>query len=255
MSIGLNHRINGPFDAPVVVLSNSLGASLEMWAPQVAALTGLFRVLRYDQRGHGGSPVPPGPYDIADFGRDVLDMLDRLELERVHFCGLSLGGMTGMWLAANAPERIDRLALLCTTAYFGPSDVWAERIAAVREGGTEAVADAGMERWFTPEFREREPRTVARIRAMVAAQPAEGYVETCGALERLDLRDALPSVTAPTLVIGGDDDPSTPVDPHANLLAERIPGARLEVVHARHLANVEQAETVTDLILEHLEGG
>lgn len=253
MSVELHHRLNGPDGAPVVMLSNALGSTMEMWAPQVPALATRFRVLRYDHRGHGMSPVPPGPYEIADFGRDALELLDRLEIERAHFCGLSLGGMTGMWLAANAPERVDRLVLLCTTAHFDDQGVWRQRIAAVREGGTEAVADAGMERWFSEAFREREPRTVARFRAMVAAQPAEGYAETCGALERMDLRPQLPTIQAPTLVIAGDDDPSTPVEPHARLLAERIPGARLEVVAARHMANVEQAEAVTALILEHLE--
>jgi 3-oxoadipate enol-lactonase len=254
MSVALHHRINGPFDAPVVVLSNSLGASMEMWASQVPALSTRFRVLRYDQRGDGGSPVPPGPYDIADLGRDVLDLLDRLEIERVHFCGLSIGGMTGMWVAVNAPQRIDRLVLLCTTAYFGTPETWIERAATVRAHGTEAVADGGTERWFTPAFREREPDTVARFRAMIAAQPRDGYAELCGALERLDLRAELPKIRAPTLVIAGADDPAAPPDPHGKLLAGTIPGARLEVLRpAAHLANVEQAEAVTDLILEHLD--
>jgi 3-oxoadipate enol-lactonase len=254
VSIELNYGINGPRDGPTVVLSNALGASMEMWATQVPALGMRFRVLRYDQRGHGQSPVPPGPYDIQDFGQDALDLLDRLEIERVHFCGLSLGGMTGMWLAANAPERVERLALVCTSAYFGDPGTWRERAETVRAHGTEAVADFGIGRWFTDAFREREPETVARFRAMIAAQPDEGYAETCGALERLDLRAQLPSIHAPTLVIGGEDDPATPPDPHAKLLADKIPSVRLEILAgAAHMANVEQAETVTDLILDHLE--
>jgi 3-oxoadipate enol-lactonase len=255
MSVELNHRINGPYDAPVVVLSNSLGASLEMWAPQIPALSVRFRVLRYDQRGHGDSPVPPGPYDIDDVGQDVLDLLDRAGIERAHFCGLSMGGMTGMWLAANAPERIDRLVLLCTSAHFGNPEMWIERAATVREQGTEAVAEAGIGRWFTDGFREREPAVAARFRAMIASQPDEGYAELCGVLERLDLRNDLPRIAAPTLVVAGAQDPSTPPDPHARLIAERIPGARLEVLDpGAHLINVERAETVTDLILDHLEG-
>jgi 3-oxoadipate enol-lactonase len=254
MNVEVHHLVNGPSDAPVVVLSNSLGASMEMWAPQLPALSSRFRVLRYDQRGHGASPVPPGPYDIADLGRDLLHLLDRLGVERAHFCGLSLGGMTGMWLAANAPERVERLALLCTSAHFGTPDVWIERAATVREHGTEAVADAAVERWFTPEFRAREPRTVARFRAMVAAQPDEGYAECCGVLERMDLRPELAKIRAPTLVIAGAQDPSTPPDPHAKLLAERIASARLELLDpAAHLANVELAEAVTQLILDHLD--
>ena len=146
------------------------------------ALSVRFRVLRYDQRGHGDSPVPPGPYDISDMGRDVLDLLDQNEIERAHFCGLSMGGSTGMWLAANAPERIDRLVLLCTSAYFGNPEMWIERAATVREQGTEAVADAGIGRWFTDAFREREPAIASRFRAMIASQPDDGYAELCGVL-------------------------------------------------------------------------
>jgi 3-oxoadipate enol-lactonase len=254
MSVELNHRINGPYDAPVVVLSNSLGSSMEMWAPQIPALSVRFRVMRYDQRGHGESPVPPGPYDFQDLGQDVLDLLDRNDIERAHFVGLSMGGMTGMWLGANAPERIDRMVLLCTTPYFGTPETWIDRAATVRAEGTEAVADAGVERWFTDGFRESQPAVVARMRAMIASQPDEGYAECCGALERLDLRDQLGRIQAPTLVLAGAQDPSTPPDPHAKLIAERIPGARLEVLDpGAHLLNVERAPDVTDLILDHLE--
>jgi 3-oxoadipate enol-lactonase len=254
MSVELNHRINGPYDAPVVVLSNSLGSSMEMWAPQIPALSVRFRVMRYDQRGHGESPVPPGPYGFQELGQDVLDLLDRNDIERAHFVGLSMGGMTGMWLGANAPERIDRMVLLCTTPYFGTPETWIDRAATVRAEGTEAVADAGVERWFTDGFRESQPAVVARMRAMIASQPDEGYAECCGALERLDLRDQLGRIQAPTLVIAGAQDPSTPPDPHAKLIAERIPGARLEVLDpGAHLLNVERAPDVTDLILDHLE--
>ncbi|HET8673699.1 MAG TPA: 3-oxoadipate enol-lactonase [Thermoleophilaceae bacterium] len=256
MSVGLDHRLGGPDGAPAVVLSNSLGASMEMWAPQLSALLVRYRVLRYDQRGHGGSPTPPGPYDIPDLAQDVLDLLDEHGIERAHFCGLSLGGMTGMWLGANAPERIDRLVLLCTSAYFGAPGVYAERAAAVRAEGTESVAEAGVQRWFSDGFRSREPGTVERFRAMIASQDDDGYAECCGALDRLDLRDELPRIVASTLVIAGAQDPATPPDPHARLLAERIPGARLEVLDpAAHLANVERADTVTELILEHLDSG
>jgi 3-oxoadipate enol-lactonase len=256
VSVQLNHRINGPFDAPVLVLSNSLGASLEMWAPQLPSLAASYRVLRYDQRGHGESPVPTEGFDIPDLGRDVLDLLDENAIERVHFCGLSLGGMTGMWLAANAPERIDRMVLLCTSAWFDGADVYSERAATVRAQGTEAVAAGGVERWFTDGFRRREPGTVERFRSMIASQSDEGYARCCEALARLDLRGELPRIEAPTLVIAGAQDPATPPDPHARLLADRIPHARLEVLdRAAHLANVERAPEVTELILEHLDPG
>ncbi|HEY2600731.1 MAG TPA: 3-oxoadipate enol-lactonase [Thermoleophilaceae bacterium] len=256
MSIELNHRINGPDGAPVVVFSNSLGATLEMWAPQAPAVSARFRMLRYDQRGHGDSPVPPGPYDLPDLGRDVLDLLDRNGVERAHFCGLSMGGATGMWLAANAPERIDRLVLICTSARFGDPQMWIERAATVRANGTESVADAGLERWFTAGFREREPALTARFRAMIASQPDEGYANCCGVLERLDIREELGGIVAPTLLIAGAQDPSTPPEPDAHLIADRLPGTRLEVLDpAAHLANVERAEAVTDLILDHLDSG
>jgi 3-oxoadipate enol-lactonase len=256
MSVELNHRINGPYDKPVIVFSNSLGASLDMWSPQVPALTTQYRVLRYDQRGHGDSPTPPGPYDFSDLGQDVLDMLDRLEIERAHFCGLSMGGATGMWLAFNAPERIDKLVLLCTSAHFGNPEMWQERAAAVRAEGTDVVADAGIGRWFTDGFREREPALMERYRAMIASQDDEGYALCCGALERVDLRDELSRIAADTLVIAGAQDPSTPPEPHAKLIAERIPSAQLEVLDpAAHLANVERPDVVTDLILDHLDKG
>lgn len=255
MSVELNHRINGPDDAPVLVLSNSLGASLDMWASQVPALSAAFRVLRYDSRGHGASSVPPGPYDIADLGHDVLHLLDLNGIEHAHFCGLSLGGATGMWLAANAPERIDRLALLCTSARFGTPEMWSERAAQVREHGTESVADAGLERWFTEQFRVAQPALAARFRAMIAGQPDDGYAELCGVLERLDLRSDLAEISTPTFVIAGAQDPATPPDPDARLIAGAIKGSRLEILDpAAHLANVERADEVTDLILDHLQG-
>jgi 3-oxoadipate enol-lactonase len=253
MTVPLHHVLNGPLDAPVLVLSNSLGASLEMWAAQLPSLSGSFRVVRYDQRGHGKSPVPPGPYDIPDLGRDALDLLDDLEVERAHWCGLSLGGMTGMWLAANAPERIDRMVLLCTSAYYGMPEMWQERAAAVRAGGTESIAEAGVGRWFTDDFRAREPATAERFRRMIEDTPDEGYAECCGAIERLDERDDLPKIQASTLVIAGAHDPAAPPDPHAELLLERIPNARLEIVDAAHMASAEQPQIVTSLILDHLE--
>ena len=156
MSGELHHRLDGPDDAPVLVLSNSLGTSLEMWDGMLPALAGHFRVLRYDQRGHGATPATPGPYSIEDLGRDVLGLLDVLGLERVSFAGCSLGGMTGMWLAINAPGRVGRLALCNTSAHMPPRETWTERAATVRERGMGAVVDAALERWFSPEAPARE---------------------------------------------------------------------------------------------------
>ena len=251
--MNLDHRFDGPEDAPVLVLSNSLGTTLDLWELQVHGLSRRFRLLRYDHRGHGGSPVPPGPYTMAELGGDVLELLDRLELERVSFCGLSIGGAVGMWLGANAPERIDRLVVACSSARFGTSDAWIERAATVRAEGTEAIADAVMSRWFTPSFAAEEPQIVRRFREMVATTPAEGYAGCCDALRDWDFRDELGRVAPPTLVIVGELDPvASFVD--AEVLFERIPDASVTVIAGvAHLANVPQPEQFKHAVLSHLE--
>ena len=244
--------VDGPEDAPPVVLSNSLGSTPTMWDPQLPALLERLRVVRYDHRGHGASPVPPGPYELDDLGADVLALLDRLGFERVHWCGLSLGGMVGMWMAIHAPERIDRLVLCCTSAKLGPPETWADRAATVREHGVDAVADAGIERWLSPAFLDRQPEIAARVRAMLASTPAEGYAACCGVIERMDQTARLGEIRAPTLVIAGADDPATPPE-HGARIADAVPGARLEIVAgARHLATIERPQAMTDLILGHL---
>ena len=249
----VHYEVTGPAEAPPLVLSNSLGADLRMWDPQAEALAERFRLVRYDTRGHGGSPVPDGPYSIDHVGQDALALLDHLEIERAHWAGLSLGGMTGMWLAINAPERLDRLVLLCTSAQLGPPETWRERAETVRAQGTEAVADAGIGRWLTERFRAEHPDTAARLREMIAATPDSGYAACCAVIEHMDLTPGLAGITAPTLVIVGAQDPATPPE-HGERIAAAVPDARLEVLDpAAHLANVEQPEAVTRLILEHLE--
>lgn len=253
-ALAVHHAVRGRDDAPPLVLSGSLGATSAMWEPQLPALAEHFRVVTYDTRGHGASPVPPGPYALADLGADVLALLDRLGIERASFAGLSLGGMVGMWLAAHAPERIDRLALLCTSPYMPPTSQWGERAAAVRAAGTTGVvAGAVVARWLTPAFAEREPEAAARLRAMIAATPPEGYAACCEAIERMDLRPDLGAIAAPTLVVAGADDAAAPPDGHARVIAGSIAGARLEVLpDTAHLASVEQAGAVTALLLDHL---
>jgi 3-oxoadipate enol-lactonase len=234
------------------VLSNSLGTELGMWDGQLAALTAGFRVLRYDQRGHGRSPAPPGPYAIAELGADLLALLDRLGLERVSYCGVSLGGMTGMWLAINAPERIERLALCCTSAHLPPREMWTERAATVRTQGMEAVADAAVERWFTPEFVASGADAVERTRRALLETPAEGYAACCEAIASHDLRAELGRIRAPTLVLAAADDPATPPE-HGRLVADSIDGARLVVLErGRHLAAVELPRECSEAVLGHL---
>jgi 3-oxoadipate enol-lactonase len=250
--VEVKHRLAGRQDGPVVLLSNSLGSTIEMWEPQLPALAERFRVLRYDHRGHGASPVPPGPYELDDLGRDVLALLDGLGFGRVHVCGLSLGGMVGQWLAVHAPERVDRLALLSTSARLGPASAWAERAATVLERGTSAVADIVLERWLTPRFAARQPELVRDLRAMICATPAEGYAACCGVIERMDLEPELGHIRAPTLVIAGADDQATPPE-HAYRIATAVPSARVVILDdAAHLANVEQPAEVTRLLIEHL---
>ncbi len=243
----------GPAEGPVVLLAGSLGSTLQMWDPQVPALTQRFRVVRYDTRGHGRSPVPAGPYALDDLVDDAVALLDRLGIARAHVAGLSLGGMTAMRLAAREPERVDRLALLCTSASLGPVSAWAERAALVRAQGSGAVAEAVVERWFTPALRDADPALVQRMRQMVADTPAEGYASCCTAIERMDLREDLRHIRAATLVLAGSDDPATPPE-HLAAIAGAVPGARLLVLpQAAHLANVEQPVAVNAALLAHLD--
>ena len=249
-----HHRFDGPEDAPVLVMSNSLATTYEMWDPQLPALTEDFRVLRYDRRGHGRSDVPAGPYRVDDLGGDLLELLDSLGLERVSLCGLSIGGVDTMWLSANPPDRVDRLVLCCTAAKLGTPEMWEERAATARGQGVDALADATLERWFSPAYHASEPRAVAHYREMVAATPPEGYAGCCAALAEWDFRARLGEIRAPTLVVAGEDDPATPPD-LGREIADGVPGARLHVFPgARHLVNIEQPMAFDRAILEHLLG-
>jgi 3-oxoadipate enol-lactonase len=248
----LDHRLRGPDGAPVLVLSNSLGTTQELWERQLPALTETFRVLTYDHPGHGSSQLPQQPCTVELLAHGVLELLDELGLERVSLCGVSLGGMVGMALALEAPERIGRLVLACTSAYLGPPDGWAERARLVRAEGMEAIVDTVVGRGFTPVFARLEPETVARFRATLAATPPEGYARCCEAVSAWDARERISAITVPVLVVAGAEDPATPVE-HAELIATGIAGARLVVLEsAAHLANVERAEAFTEAVLEHL---
>jgi 3-oxoadipate enol-lactonase len=252
--VDVHHVVEGPQDAPVVVLGNSLGTSLAMWQPVAGMLRERRRVVRYDHRGQGDSPVPPGPYDIADLGRDMLALLDALGIERAAYCGVSIGGMVGLWLAANAPERLDALVACCTSAHPGNAPAWAERAAVVTAAaGTAPIVDAVVAGWTTPAFAAAHPEVAAQLRAMLLASPPAGYAACCGVLERLDLRDALPEIVVPTLIVGGAQDAALPPD-HGERIAAAIPGARFALLDpAAHIPMVERPGAVTDLILEHLE--
>jgi 3-oxoadipate enol-lactonase len=247
--IEVHHRVDGPPGAPVLVLSHALGLSMAMWDPQLEGLSRALRVVRYDHRGHGGSPVTPGPYTIGELGGDLVKLLDRLGLERVSFCGVSLGGMVGLWLAANAPERVDRLVLCGTAARMPRPEDYAARARLVRQRGMAAIADGVIGRWFTPTFPNRRPDLVAWIRSLLLATQPEGYAGACEAVASMDLRDDLARIGAPTLLIAGAEDPATPPELSGEI-ARRVKSATVVVTPgASHLANVEQPEAITGQIL------
>lgn len=250
--MSLAYRVDGPETRPALVLSSSLGTTWELWDAQIAALEHDFRIVRYDHPGHGRSPIPHGPLTVEELVAGVVELLDVLQLGRVSFCGLSLGGMVGMALALAAPERMDRLVLCCTSARFGEPEGWRERAELVRSEGSAAVAERVLERWFTAGFRAAETTTVARFRDMLERTPPEGYAACCEAIASWDARSTLYTIDAPTLVIAGEDDVATPPD-DAAFLATSIPGAELVVLpNAAHLANVEQPALFDRALAAHL---
>lgn len=253
--VELSARMSGPSGAPVLVLGNSLGTTMELWEPQLDVLGRRFRLLRYEHRGHGGSPAPPGPYAISDLGADVLALLDEFEVATAYYAGISLGGMVGMWLAANTPDRIEALAVCCTSAYLQPAQLWVDRAAAVRSAGLASVSRQIVGRWFTAAYEAAHPATVARFVTTLEQDVApEGYAGCCDAIAALDLRPQLASITAPTLVVAGAEDPATPPW-HGAVIASAVPGARLRVIRgASHLANVSPAAEFTATLLAHLDG-
>lgn len=253
MTAELEFRSEGPRVAPAVVLSNALGTTIAMWDSQAAALRRAgFRVIRYDHRGHGVSPVPPAPYEIADLADDLIELLNRLEIPRAHLVGTSLGGMVALWTAAKFSDRIDHLVVCCTSAYLPPADGWLQRAVTVRDHGMLAVADAILERWVTPQFAQRRPRIIDWLRTMLISNPAEGYAACCEAIARMDLRSILHEVHAPTLVIAAEHDLATPPE-HAERIRCGVAGSELAIVaDAAHQAPVEQPAVISRLIVRHL---
>jgi 3-oxoadipate enol-lactonase len=245
--------MDGPAGAPVLVLGNSLGTSTAVWDQQAARFSERFRLLRFELPGHGGSPAAPGPYTVDGLGAGVLALLDALALDRIAYCGISLGGMIGMWLAAHVPDRITALGLVCTSAYLPPASGWLTRADQVRAAGMASVAGTVISRWFTPAFASRAPGVIDAFRAEFDHTDPDGYAACCEAIAVMDQRADLAAITAPTLVLSGEDDPATPPE-HGYVIARRIPGARLQVIpQAAHLAPVEVPELVTASLLPHLQ--
>ena len=244
-------EVEGPEHAPVLMLSNSLGTDLHMWDNQVPAITQHFRLVRYDRRGHGKSDAPQGPYSMERLGRDVLGVLDALGIEKINWCGLSMGGMVGMWLGANAANRVDKLILSNTAAYFPDKTMWEGRIKLVREKGLQGIVDANMERWFTKDFRTRAPQAMAKMREMFLATNVDGYIGCGQAIRDMDHRSLLARITAPSLVIAGKYDPATTLEA-GEFIKQHIPGAKIAVLEAAHISNLEQPQAYADTVLGFL---
>jgi 3-oxoadipate enol-lactonase len=250
----IHYRIDGREGGPPLLFSNSLGTNLSMWDAQAAEAAGLgFRVVRYDQRGHGGSDAPAGAYTIAQLGEDALDLLDALHIEGVTFCGLSMGGMTGIWLAMHHPRRIVRAAFCNTAVWMPPRDLWDQRIESVTSGGMQTVVDGVVERWFTADFRATQSADIERVRAMILATDPAGYAGCSAAIRDMDLRDRLGLIEAPVLVLSGEHDPATPPE-RGQYIVDRIPGAQKAVLPTAHLSNIEAPDEFNRIVLGFIAG-
>jgi 3-oxoadipate enol-lactonase len=248
----LHVQVDGPETAPVLMLSNSLCTDLRMWDDQIPVWSERYRVIRYDRRGHGRSGVPPGPYTVDDFGQDALAIMDAVGVERVNWCGLSMGGMVGQWLGAHAPDRINALIMSNTHSYYADKKVWDERMALAQDVGMAQAAEAAMKRWFTPDAMARRPDKVSLIQDMFATTDLGGYLACCAAIRNMDMRPTHPRIKAPTLVIVGLQDPATP--PEAGEAVQKaIKGARLATIDASHLSNIGQPKIYADLVLDFLK--
>jgi 3-oxoadipate enol-lactonase len=235
-------EVSGPADAPVLMLSSSLGTTKHMWDPQMGAFAAKYRVVRYDRRGHGKSGVTKGEYSMEMLARDAIAVMDGLKLDRVNWLGLSMGGMEGMWLGANAGNRIDKLILSNTAAYYADKTMWHNRIDAVSKAGSvAAIADMVINAWLTKDFQAAHPDVTARMKEMMIATPVAGYLRCCAAVRDMDHREIIKSIKAPTLIIAGAKDPATNVAA-AEFIRDRIAGAKLAILDAAHIANVEQPE-------------
>lgn len=247
----INVKVEGSENAPVLMLSNSLATDMRMWDPQVPEFTKHYRLVRYDRRGHGRSGVTKGPYTMAQLGHDVLAVLDQLGIEKTNWCGLSMGGMVGQWLAANAPERFEKMVFANTHYYYAVKDTWHERLGIARDKGLGALVDSNMERWFTKDFREREPKTIDWMKTMFLATPVEGFIGCGEAVRDMDHRELLGNIKVPVHVIAGRHDPATPLAANEHIRAH-IPGATMTVLDAAHISNIEQPQAFTKAVLDYL---
>ena len=244
---GIHYELDGPTDAPLLVLSNSLGANLGMWGAQAVEFSKNFRVVRYDNRGHGESTAPKGLYTIEDVAGDAAALIEHVGQGAANYCGLSLGGMVGMWLAIHKPQMIRKLVLCNTSALLGPKENWDARIEAVRKGGMQAVVKPVMERWFTEGFRNRAAELIKPVEQSFLKVGVEGYAGCCAAIREMDQRGDVAKIKAPTMVVAGTFDPSTP-PAMGQEIARAIQGAQYTELPTAHLSNIEAAETFNSVV-------
>ncbi len=254
--ITINYQLDGKEGAPVLIFSNSLATTLGMWDPQVARLEDRYRILRYDNRGHGGTPPVPGPYTIGTLAQDVVGLLDALGIAKASFCGLSKGGMVGQWLGINAPDRVERLVLSNTASHFPDKEMWRDRLEMAKGQGITAIAEASIRRWFTPGYLARKDTapTIDWVRRFINETTLEGYLACSVAIRDMDFRAELPQIRVPTMVINGEKDPAT-LPEYGELIAAKVPGAKLAVIaDAAHLSNIEQPDAFTETLVGFLSG-
>ncbi len=249
--VRIHYSLTGPDSAPVLVLSNSLGANFSMWDPQLPVFISRFRLLRYETRGHGSSSATPGPYSIELLANDVLRLIDALQIDRFHFCGLSMGGQIGQWLGIHAAHRLHKLVLCNTGPRIGTLESWNTRVESVLARGMKDVSGAVISRWFTPAFASSNPGVVAGTRRMLESADPKGYTACCAAVRDYDSRQQLSSIPVPTLIIAGDQDPSTP-PADGRFIADQIHGAHFVELSSAHLSNIEAADRFNAVVTEFL---
>ena len=249
--IALHYQTFGDTDKPALIFSNSLGTNLSMWQQQLDYFQAHFFVICYDTRGHGSSSAPPGPYTLEQLGLDVINLLDHLKIQTASFCGISMGGLTGQWLAIRYPERFNHVVVCNTAAKIGQEQAWLERASLVREQGLKPIAATAASRWFTEPFIQSQTAIVKHLSNDLAAGSSEGYASCCEALAKADLRDQLKEIKVPVLIVAGTADPVTTVE-DAEFMLERIPNAQLVKINASHISNIEQPEIFKQIISDFI---
>ncbi|MEW9149401.1 3-oxoadipate enol-lactonase [Acinetobacter indicus] len=248
----INYQTFGDANKPALVFSNSLGTKYSMWQPQIEHFQQDYYVICYDTRGHGASSAPQGPYSLEQLGQDVVNLLDHLNIAKAAFCGISMGGLTGQWLAIHKPERFSHVIVCNTAAKIGQEQAWQDRAALVREQGLAPITSTAASRWFTDPFIQSNPAVVAELSNDLGAGSPEGYASCCEALAKADVRDQLNNITVPVLIVAGQQDPVTTVA-DGQYMVDRIAHSQLFEINASHISNIEQPEFFNQIIISFLK--